>query len=66
MFVGLPYFVEFAIPRWQKLRDGHPRFRRQFFVPAALPVCVISCMVYVYSTMKRKLQRGNAVRDART
>jgi len=55
--VGLPYFFEFAIPRWQKLRDRNPCFRRQFFVPAAVPVCVISCMVYVYSIMQRKLQR---------
>ncbi len=61
----LPYFFEFAIPRWQKLGDGNPHSRRQFFEPAAVTVCVVSCMVYVYSTVKRRLQRRNAVREAR-
>ncbi len=68
-FVLLPYFVEFAIPRWQQLGDcgaGSSHFRRQFFERAAIKVCMDSFMVYVYSTMKRHLQRGNAVRDART
>ena len=68
-FVLLSYFVEFAIPRWQQLGDcgaGSSHFRRQFFERAAIKVCMDSFMVYVYSTMKRHLQRGNAVRDART
>ncbi len=37
----------------------------RYDVPAAVTVCTLSCMVYVYSTVKRKLQRGNAARDAR-
>ena len=36
----------------------------RYDVPAAVTVCVVSCMVYVYSTVKRQLQGGNAARDA--
>jgi hypothetical protein len=66
---ALAILREFVIPCWQQLGDcgaGSSHFRRQFFEPAAIEDCMDSCMVYVYSTMKRRLQRRNAGRDART